>query len=162
MDQDKQIRPIGAEELPEALALAWEVFAAQLAPECTDEGVDEFWHSIDQEYMLHRMGDGTLRFWGAFDGERMVGLCAMRELVHVALIFVAEDYQFQGAGTALLKKAVIDCKALDPAIGRITVEALGDSRGFFETLGFVATGDDSFDSGLITTPMALGDSGAQP
>jgi len=155
MSDSKQIRLLDGEDLQQGLALVWEVFSHDLAPECTDTGIEEFWHAIDFEYLLHRMGDGTLRFWGAFDGERPVGLIALRELTHITLLFIESEYQFQGAGTALLKKALLDCKDLDPAIDRVTVEALGQSRGFFETLGFRVTGDDNMEDGILKTPMEI-------
>jgi len=155
MSDGKQIRLLDSEGLQEGLALVWEVFSQHLALQATDEGIEEFWHTIDFEYLLHRMGDGTLRFWGAFEGEHLVGLIALRELTHITLLFVESDHQFQGAGTALLKKALLDCKALDPSISRVTVEALGDSRGFFEALGFRITGDDYMSDGIIKTPMEI-------
>ena len=155
MSDSKQIRLLDSEDLQDGLALVWEVFSQHLAPECTDEGIEEFWHAIDFEYLLHRMGDGTLRFWGAFEDGHPVGLIALRELTHITLLFVESGHQFRGAGTALLKKALLDCKALDPGISRVTVEALGGSRGFFETLGFRATGDDHMADGIIKTPMEI-------
>lgn len=155
VEQDKQIRQIGPEEMQEALALAWEVFAAQMAPQCTPEGIDEFWNALDHEYMLHRMGDGVIKLWAAFDGQRMVGMCALKDMRSIQLLFIEPDYQYQGAGTSLLKKALIDCRQADSSVSRITVEALGDSVGFFQTLGFTPCGQGHNDLGLPALPMEL-------
>jgi GNAT superfamily N-acetyltransferase len=139
------------------MALVWEVFTRERAADCTDAGVEDFWASTDFEYMIHRMGDGALQFWGALDGDRLVGVCALRELCRVELLFVAEDFQGQGAGAALLKQALLDAKALHPLLSRVTVEALGDSAGFFRAVGFRPAGAAYVEEGLLKTPMILGD-----
>ena len=156
MEKDKKIRQLSYEELEEALALVWEVFSSEIAPLCTDEGIDDFWASIEYEYLLHRMGDGFVRFWGAFDGDSLIAVCAMRQLSHVLLLFVKPEYQGQGAGTNLLKQAVIDCKEADSSIESITVEAFEGAAAFFGKMGFALSGQAADAGGLRLLPMTLG------
>lgn len=154
-DSRKRIVPLPAEELEEALALVWEVFSDFEAPELSQEALDEFWDRIDYEYMLHRMGDGALRFWGAYDGDALVGVCAMRALRHIELLFVDGAYHRQGVATNLLKHALIDGRTLDDGLSRVTVNATPYSRGFFLKQGFRAVAAEHQEDGLTVIPMAL-------
>ncbi len=154
-DPKKVIAPLPSEELEEALALVWDVFSTCESEELPQEAIDEFWERIDYEYMLHRMGDGTLRFWGAYDDGYLVGVCAMRDLSHIELLYVDPEYQRQGIATNLLKHALIDCRELDDSIRRITANATPFSRGFFLKMGFTATAAEHKEDGLILIPMAL-------
>ena len=98
----KTIGPLTGCMLEEALALVWEVFSDFESENLTQEALDEFWARIDYEYMLQRAGDGEIRFWGAFDDDYLVGVCAMRDLSHVELLYVDGAYHRQGIATNLL------------------------------------------------------------
>ncbi|MBQ7492271.1 MAG: GNAT family N-acetyltransferase [Clostridia bacterium] len=154
-DSRKQIVPLPSEELEEALALVWEVFSDFESRELPQEALDEFWNRIDYEYMLHRMGDGELRFWGAYDAGELVGVCAVRDLRRIELLYVDGDYHRQGVATNLLKHALIDCRTLDDTVTRVTVNATPYSRGFFLKQGFRTVAPEHTEDGLTLIPMAL-------
>ncbi len=151
----KTIGPLTGCMLEEALALVWDVFSEYEAADLPQEALDEFWARIDYEYMLQRAGDGEIRFWGAFDDDYLVGVCAMRDLNHIELLYVDGAYHRQGIGTNLLKHAFIDCKELDETLHRVTVNATPYSRGFFLKQGFTATAAQRKVDGLTLIPMAL-------
>ena len=154
-DNKKIIVPLPSEELQEALALVWDTFSTCESEELPQEAIDEFWERIDYEYMLHRMGDGTIRFWGAYDDGYLVGVCALRELSRIELLYVDPEYQRQGIATNLLKHALIDSRELDDSLRRVTVNATPYSRGFFLKMGFTAVASEHKEDGLILIPMAL-------
>ena len=93
--------------------------------------------------------------WGAFDDDFLVGVCAMRDLSHIELLYVDGAYHRQGIATNLLKHAFIDCKELDETLNRVTVNATPFSRGFFLKQGFTATAAERKVDGLTYIPMAL-------
>ncbi len=152
---NKSIGPLTGCMLEEALALVWDVFSECEAEKLSQEALDEFWARIDYEYMLQRAGDGEIRFWGAFDDDFLVGVCAMRDLSHIELLYVDPAYHRQGIGTNLLKHAFIDCKELDESLRRVTVNATEFSRNFFLKQGFTATAAQRRVDGLLQIPMAL-------
>ena len=153
---EKTIGPLTGCMLEEAaLALVWDVFSDFESENLPQEALDEFWARIDYEYMLQRAGDGEIRFWGAFDDDFLVGVCAMRDLSHIELLYVDGAYHRQGIATNLLKHAFIDCKELDVTIHRVTVNATPYSRPFFLKQGFTATAAERKVDGLIQIPMAL-------
>ena len=155
MEKNKAIRLLDASELQMAMDLAWKVFSEYQAPRLPDEAVEEMWATLDYEYMLHRYGDGSVRLWGAFDDGRMVGMCVIRGLSYLQLLYVDGEYQGQGVGTNLLKQAVLDCKKQDEWLDHLTVSAPITAAGFFEKLGFAATGDEEVLDGMAVVPMLL-------
>jgi GNAT superfamily N-acetyltransferase len=122
--------------MEEALALVWEGFSDFQAEGCSEETIDEFWSSIDQEYMIQQYGDGTVRFWGAFEDDFMVGVCAIREMRRVELLYVDAQYHRLGIGSSLLKKAVMDTKEIALDMDRRNVNAAPYSVPFFKAMGF--------------------------
>ena len=151
----KEIRQLQGQDLEEALALVWEVFAEFEAPTFTDEGIEEFWRFIDLEYMTMQVGEGAMTFWGAFEDDYLIGVCAFRGLDHIALLFVDGEYQRRGVGTMLVKKAVQDCKLLDPSIDAITVNSSEYGQPFYAALGFRPTGGLIDDNGIRYIPMRI-------
>ena len=151
----REIRLLAGCEMEEALALVWEGFSDFQAAECSEEAIDEFWSSIDQEYMIQQYGDGTVRFWGAFEDDFLVGVCAIREMRRVELLYVDANYQRQGIATSLLKKAVMDTKEIALDMSRLSVNASPYSVPFFKAMGFESTGPQEELDGLKFQPMSV-------
>lgn len=152
---DKVIRLLAGCEMEEALALVWEGFSDFQAEGCSEETINEFWSAIDYEYMLQQYGDGAIRFWGAFEEDFLIGVCAMREMREVRLLYVDAEYQRRGVGSSLLKKAVMDTKEIAPDLNMLTVQASPYSVPFFLAMGFVAQGPEEIIDGLPLVPMQV-------
>jgi len=155
MEEKKEIRPLAGCEIEEALGLVWDVFAEFEAADCDQEGVDEFWGRIDYEYLLQRAGDGEVRFWGAFDDGRLVGVCMLRRPCCVELLYVDGEYQGQGVGKNLLRKAVLDTKEQEPQLDTVTASVSAGAVPFFTAQGFEKTGAPFRVGGLSYFPMAV-------
>ena len=136
--KEYEIRQLCAEELEPALNFIWEIFARTDAKARTDGAISDFERRVDLEYTAERFGEGELRFWGAFDGESLVGVCAFSGLFTVHLLTVDLRERGNGPGTKLLKRAVFDIKPHDDEIARIVVEAPDKLTGLFVKLGFTA------------------------
>lgn len=152
---EKTIKQLTPPELEQALALVWEVFAEFEAPMYDDEGVEEFWRFIDLEYMGMQVGEGNMTFWGAFEDDYLVGVCAFRGLNHISLLFVDGEYHRRGIGTALIKKAVADCKRIDESIDTLTVNSSPYALPFYTALGFKPTAPEMTENGMTFTPMKI-------
>jgi GNAT superfamily N-acetyltransferase len=100
--------------------------------------------------VLDRDDDPGTRHFGAFDGERLVGVatffaepCPIRpgprawRLRGMATI---ADMQGRGAGSSLVAKGVGIATAAGAAL--MWCNARTSARGFYEKLGFVAEGDE--------------------
>ena len=153
--QQVNIRALSAEELEQALQFVWEVYARTEAHLRTDDAIQDFLSKIDFEYAAVRMGEGQLRFWGAFLEDKLIGVCAFQGLSHIYLLYVDPRAQGKGVATRLLKRAVFDSKRHDDSLPRITVEAPDTASAFFAAKGFTPMGQPEEDGGVLYYPMQL-------
>lgn len=80
-----EIRMLNMPEILPALRLAWEVFAEEIAPTYKPEGVESFRRFITYDYISQVWQRGNLVFFGAYEGEEMCGMLAVRPDGHIAL-----------------------------------------------------------------------------
>ena len=139
------------EEREEALRLAWKVFAEYESPGYTPEGTEEFRKTLENEEYL-----SGLRYYGAFDGEKLVGVLAIREeRSHICFFFVDGEYHRRGIGTALFRRMREDFS------GRITLNSSPYGLPFYKALGFAGTDGEQTMNGIRFTPMEYGAEGTE-
>lgn len=100
-----EIRMLGLQELSLALDLVWEVFEQDVAPSYREEGIEKFREYICYEDMSRRFQTRELYFFGAFEGEKLLGVIAVSRTGHICLFFVRKDQQGKGIGKMLYQKA---------------------------------------------------------
>lgn len=146
------VRRLTAEEIPSALGLCWRVFQEWVAPEYSPEGVAAFRHSLDDPQRTRR-----LNFYGAFDGETLVGVLCMREPQHIADFFVETAYHRRGIGRKLFEAMRQD---YDRPV--FTVHSSPYAVELYRRLGFVPTDSQRLTDGLRYTPMRFEPDGDSP
>ena len=137
------VRRLNPEEIPQALDLIWEVFLQFEAPEYTQEGVDFFRASLDDPARTR-----ALTFYGAFDGDALVGALCMRAPQHIGDFFVRADHHRRGIGRALFETMR---REYDEQV--FTVHSSRCAVGVYRHLGFVPVGPEQVVNGLRFTPM---------
>ena len=126
-----------------ALELCWRVFLAFEAPEYSPEGIAAFRASLDNPQRNRQMD-----FYGAFDGETLVGVLSMRAPQHIGGFFVDAAYHRRGIGRRLFK-----AMQQDYARQVFTVNSSPYAAEVYRHLGFVPTGEEQTVDGLRFTPM---------
>ena len=93
---------------------------------------------------LQRYQETRDGFWVAVAGQDIVGSIAIHGIntqekgAHLRWFIVAPEYQGQGIGNMLLKKAVAFCRGADfPRVYLWTFEGLDAARHLYEKYGFV-------------------------
>lgn len=130
-----------------ALELAWRVFLKFEAPDYTERGVKSFRETLDDKGFLSQLH----RVYAACDGERQVGVLAVRKLgAHIALFFVDEEYQGRGVGRTLFERAVSDCPT-----DEMTVNSSPFAAEIYHHFGFVDEQPEQEIDGIRFTPMRL-------
>ena len=141
---DIQIKTLELFQRDDALELVWKVFLKYEAPDYTKEGADEFFKSIHDDEWLNQ-----IKMYGAFDGDRLVGVIATRqEGTHIALFFVDGEYHRKGIGRLLFQRVLEDNK-----VNYMTVNSSPYAVPVYEKLGFEATDKEQVKNGLKFTPM---------
>ena len=137
------VRRLTREEIPVALELCWRVFLEFEAPEYSPEGIAAFRASLDNPQRNRQMD-----FYGAFDGETLVGVLCMRAPQHIGGFFVDAAYHRRGIG-----KKLFAAMRRDYAHQVFTVNSSPYAVEVYRHLGFVPTDDGQSVDGLRFTPM---------
>ncbi len=137
------VRRLTYEDIPQALELCWRVFLEFEAPEYSPEGIAAFRASLDNPQRNRQMD-----FYGAFDGETLVGVLSMRAPQHIGGFFVDAAYHRRGIG-----KKLFAAMRRDYAHQVFTVNSSPYAVEVYRHLGFVPTDDGQSVGGLRFTPM---------
>lgn len=137
------VRRLSKEEIPAALELCWRVFQQIDAPEYSSEGIAAFKAALEDDERTRR-----LDFYGAFDGEKLVGMLCMRAPQHIADFFVDAAYHRRGIG-----RKMFNAMRQDYSKQEFTVNSSPYAVEVYRHLGFEATGTEQLTDGLRYTPM---------
>lgn len=148
------IRRLGQNELLPALHLAWEVFADEIAPTVSPEGVESFSKFIKYDYISQIWQRGHLIFFGAYEDGEICGMLALRADGHIALFFVKKQYQGRGAGRMLFGAAYHCCAELLLA-DRMTVNAAPGAVEKYIHMGMRPAGQEQEKDGMRYVPMEM-------
>ena len=143
-NKEYPIRILAEDETDTALALAWKVFAEYEAPDYAPEGTEEFRKTLESGAYL-----AGLRYYGAFEGEKLIGIVAIRvRQRHICFFFVDGEYHRRGVGTKLFRRLREDFPEQT-----ITVNSSPYGLPFYSALGFTATDGEQTVKGMRFTPM---------
>ena len=148
-------RKIEKEELQKALDLVHIVFDEFEAPYYSKEGVESFYKFTSMDNMLEQYINGSLYFYGCFVNDIIVGMIAIRNFIHISLLFVDKHYHKQGIARSLFNNILKICIEKNPPLQSITVNSSTYAVGFYHKLGFVDISSEQVLDGIIFTPMKL-------
>ncbi len=138
------VRILEEHEVPEALALVWEVFSEFEAPEYSEEGVLSFRQTLFSEEFKQ-----IIVMYGAFEGDKLVGVAATRNRgTHIALFFVLPQYHRHGIGRAMFETMLRDSPS-----DTITVNSSPYAEKIYRCLGFEALSKEQNVNGVRFIPM---------
>ncbi len=150
-----QICRIDIKQLNRALELVWKVFEECDAEDYEQIGIKTFQHFIRWENMKEMLSSGEMVFFGAFEGNRMIGVIAMRSGFHISLLFVERQYQRKGVATKLVRRGAAHCLEQNPQLRRITVNSSPKGRKAYEAMGFHKLAPEQVRDGMRYTPMRI-------
>ena len=149
-----EIRRLRPDEVDAALDLAMETYLEFEAPDYGPEGVTTFRRDIyDNEAFRAACVDGTNRMWGALDGDRIVGLMAMRGESHIVLVFTHRDYHRRGIASAILQALLNDVRRENPDLRRLTLNSSPYGLPFYLHAGFQPADVEKTINGIRFTAM---------
>jgi GNAT superfamily N-acetyltransferase len=138
------IRRLSQDERQTALDLAWAVFSEYESPDYSAEGTEEFRKCLHDEDYLH-----GLQYYGAFDGEKLIGEIAIRpDRKHICFFFVDGRYHRRGIGTRMFRRLLEDYPD-----ETLTLNSSPYGLPFYKAIGFAATDEEKTVNGIRFTPM---------
>lgn len=155
MEQEEfpyQIRWAGIEDWTPAMNMIWKTFLKFEGDVYSPEGVRNFLDFITDEGLFHSFVEGKYLLMVAVDKEQIIGAASVRDGNHLSLLFVDERYHRQGVGKQLMD---CFCGFLKEEAGEqlMTLKSSPYAVGFYERIGFRATGPEERYSGIRVTPM---------
>ncbi len=142
------------EELTETLKLVKDVFNEFEAPCYNREGIENFYQFANYQNIKNQL-DNVITIFVAKNKQKIIGMIAIKNACHIAMLFVDKKYHRQGIGTQLIKEAKFYCKINNRDIEKITVNASPFAIPFYHKIGFEDTGKEQIVDGIKFTPMKL-------
>ena len=139
------IREIKNTEMKEALSLIWKVFLEFESKDYTEEGINEFKRTIDNNDWVNDRD-----FYGAFDNNKLLGVIATKDKSHISLFFVDGKYHGQGIGRSLYEKV----KSLNDK-DYFTVNSSLYAHEIYKHIGFIDLDKEQCVHGLRFYPMKI-------
>ncbi len=147
------IRPAISEDAPAISELILSV-AHFFTLDPAGRGAEDFLQSLQPAAVAARLATAAFTTWVAVEGEHddLVGVIVVRDGIHLFHLFVAERFQRRGWARQLWLHALSQA----PQGTRMTVNATPFARGFYERMGFIATGPLVQTHGIAFVPMVHG------
>lgn len=138
------IRELQTNEYDAALALSLDVFTECGKKDFDAEGLETF-----KSFIYNKDIVKGLTFYGAFDGESLIGVIATKnEGRHISLFFIKPSYHGKGIGKQLFKTAI-----LNNPVSEMTVNSSSYAIPIYRKLGFEPICEELVTHGMKYTPM---------
>lgn len=154
MDTPIEYRPIKQGDATQIFDFITEVFNQFVAPEFSQEGIAEFLEYIQPNTLAGYLESNHFGFM-AYVGPEIAGVIVVRDDNHVALFFVASQYQRKGVGRTLFRMVLSHCRSRDVTTTGITVNASPNSVNAYKKLNFEPTDIEQCVNGIRFVPMVL-------
>jgi ribosomal protein S18 acetylase RimI-like enzyme len=125
-----------------------------IAPDFSDEGIDEFFKYANPRSLAKRSGNNHFVLVAEAEGE-IAGMIEVREMKHVSMLFVDKAHHRKGIGKELFRLALERIMSAESHPENVTVHSSRFAVPFYESLGFTKTSEEKIIYGIIHIPMAL-------
>ncbi len=149
-----EYRALKHEEILSALHMVWDVFSQDVAPDYTQQGIDDFRNFILYENIENLWNNQQLLLFGAVDKQEVMGVIALQPNGMIRLFYVRKDKQGQGIGKQLFQMAY-NCCAQNLKVTKIWVHAAPGAVEKYQHLGMVQNGPMQTENGKMFVPMEM-------
>ena len=152
MERIKEI--IADNDLQQALTLVNAVFSEFVAVDYSEQGKITFENYLAVKYdeFSADLKSGKKRAWGYYEDEAVIGVSALRDASHIALMFVDKRYHRKGIARALFQHLLAEVRQ-NSAATKITVNASPYAEPIYARLGFIKTAERQEKDGIVFIPM---------
>src|SRR3989339_704943 len=145
-------REIREGEVNKVCLLVEDCFNQFVAPDYTQDGINEFFKYLNHKFMVYRLAHEHF-ILVAEDSGIIAGILEVRKSYHISLLFVKREYQKRGIARKLVELAVIRCRQAKPDITYIEVNSSPYAVSIYERFGFTGVNTEQTVNGMRFTPM---------
>jgi len=127
-------------EEKEISELVESVFMEFVAPGYSQQGVDEFLSFVTPEKLRERVQSRVSFILTARENKVLVGIIEIKDIYHVALLFVSEKYHRQGIAKKLFELSLLYSRSLNPGLKEVTVNSSPYAVHIYQKLEQVVNG----------------------
>ena len=150
MSKVLKLRPMGYGDEVEVCNLVARTFNEFIAPEFSEEGVDEFFKYSNPRALKRRLESGYFAIVSEVDG-KLAGMIELKANNHISMLYVDKTFHRRGIAKELIKEVMpLLSKSSD-----ITVNSSRYAVPFYEKLGFIQFEDERTIYGVIHVPMMV-------
>lgn len=144
------IRPLRDGEEIFICNLVVRTFNEFIAPEFTEEGVEEFFKYSNPRAFKKRTESGYFSMVSEIDGQ-LAGMIEIKENRHISMLYVDKSFHRNGIASELIRNSMdILANSSD-----ITVNSSRYAVPFYEKLGFIQFEEEKTIYGVIHIPMMV-------
>lgn len=129
-----KIEELKLDDLEESLKVIEETFMKFEAPDYSEEGIKSFFKFANYESLKEKLND-NMKMYVAIVNGKIVGVIAYRDNSHINLLFVIEEYQYNGIAKALYRLFFENCK--NAGATKITVNSSPYAHNVYLKFGFI-------------------------
>ena len=148
MEEVSVVRLTAETDVRAALSLARRVFDRFVVPLCQPEARPAFYARTDWDSSRPGFESGADVYYGAYAGNVLAGVAAVRNGERMLLLFVDEAYQHRGVARALLARLLAEASG-----DVISVSASPYAHLAYERMGFRRLGPPETAEGMTHYPM---------
>ncbi len=153
-DTQVKYRRMADGEESAVIELVLRTFDEFVAPEFSQEGIDEFKKYASADELKGRVENGdTVLVAEAL--KTITGIIEIRDLNHVSFLFVDSAFQRKGIARELIDRSISIIKKNVPDIQNITVNSSPNAFSAYEKIGFKKLDDEKTINGIRFIPMEL-------
>lgn len=131
-----------------------EAFDEKVAPDYTQEGIEEFYKFASKHNLAERSKNNTFVLI-AYREQKSIGIIEIKEYCHIAMFFVKPEFQKRGVGKALFNEALSRISAKENGTKKLTVNSSLHAVPSYEQLGFKVKTKEQCYNGIRFVPMEL-------
>lgn len=152
MDNDKYSLGVArTEQWDEIISLVWKTFLRFEAEVYGTRGTETFQRFLFGDALREDFLSGRYVVYVAAVRTEIIGMISMRDIDHISLLFVDENYQRMGIGRSLVLRLWEELKR--QGVERMTVNAAPYGLPFYDKMGFVRLCSELESEGIKYTPM---------
>lgn len=153
MNINLNYRELHSGEEEKVCELVMDCFDEFIAPEYSQDGIEEFRNYVYPDALGHRLRNTDNFAILAMDEEQVVGVIEVRAYNYISLLFVRKEYHKKGIAKRLIQQAIERCKQYNPSLKMININSSPYTVEIYRRMGFIQTDKEQVLNGIRFIPM---------